>query len=70
MRRRRFDGEESDYGDEVELVRQYNISHRKDYLQRIKQFASNLVMKPETCCSICWEYFKETDEVIVLNCDE
>ena len=33
-RRRRFD--DSDSSDEVELVRQYNIRHRKDYLQRIK----------------------------------
>ena len=20
-------------------------------------------------CSICWEYFKSTDEVVVLNCN-
>lgn len=65
---RNFDDSES--GEELELVRQYQVAHRKNYLQRIKQFASTLVIKPESCCSICWEYFKETDEVVALECNE
>lgn len=63
-------GEDSDdFGDEIELVRNYNIEHRKNYLQRIKSIGTQLVIKPETMCSICWEYFKSTDEVVVLNCN-
>lgn len=41
---------------------------RHGYLDKIKDYGRNLLHDADRSCSICFEDYKDDDEIVTLNC--
>ena len=52
------------------LQRQQSITERKNYLSSIKQFSNAFLVDSNNDCAICYEKFKQGEELVKLHCSD